>query len=112
MQAPIRARAGRPIMADSLLWPDVVLPAQQVGRACAVPERKLALAVLENGIVALRLPQVTANQRRRGYSPRDEAISWISSDDTSWPFSFRNLCDLLGLDAGWLRGRLASRGLV
>jgi hypothetical protein len=35
-----------------------------------------------------------------------EAYQWVVSDDRSWPYSFLNICDLLGLCAGALRAEL------
>jgi len=32
-----------------------------------------------------------------------EAERWILSDDSDWVFSFRNICDVLGVDASALR---------
>lgn len=31
---------------------------------------------------------------------------WFDSDDVRWPFSFRNVCDVLALDAEAVRGAL------
>jgi hypothetical protein len=35
-----------------------------------------------------------------------EARNWMLSDDTSWPFAFRNLCVALDIDADRLRRRV------
>ncbi len=35
-----------------------------------------------------------------------DAYDWVVSDNCSWPFSFRNVCELLGLSAEELRGEL------
>jgi transcription initiation factor TFIIIB Brf1 subunit/transcription initiation factor TFIIB len=35
------------------------------------------------------------------------AIAYVASRDRSWPFSFENLCDALGVDASGLRQELA-----
>lgn len=37
-----------------------------------------------------------------------ETRDWVLRDDTEWPFSFRNLCDALDIDADILRRRLGS----
>jgi len=68
------------------------------------PERALMLAVLEDGIRCFRefsnSRSVHARKRSR------EAEQWIRSRDWDWPFSFNNVCDCLGLDPAYLRGRL------
>ncbi len=40
---------------------------------------------------------------------REDALAWFASDDRLWPFSFLNICDVLDLDAHWLRARLAQK---
>ena len=35
-----------------------------------------------------------------------KAIAYMASTDRAWPFSFENLCDALGMDAGYVRRRL------
>jgi len=68
------------------------------------PERALMLAVLEDGIRCFREfangRSVHARQRSR------EAEQWLRAKDWDWPFSFNNVCDCLGLDPDYLRGRL------
>ena len=44
--------------------------------------------------------------RRRRLLPQQVAALWFVSPDTSWPFSFENICAALELDAGALRQRL------
>jgi len=34
------------------------------------------------------------------------ATAYVASTDRTWPFSFENLCEALGLDAGRLRTEL------
>jgi len=33
-------------------------------------------------------------------------MAYVASTDRAWPFSFENLCEALGLDAGCLREEL------
>jgi len=40
---------------------------------------------------------------------RSEARAWLASDDVSWPFAFRAVCDHLGIDAQHLRGVYLER---
>jgi hypothetical protein len=35
------------------------------------------------------------------------AVEYVASTDRSWPFSFENLCEALGVDPGGLRQALA-----
>ena len=67
-------------------------------------ERRLMLAVLED---ALR----TVLRARLGRSSDTwvrEELCWFMSEDRSHPFAFEVICDVLDLDASWLRRRLRS----
>jgi hypothetical protein len=54
----------------------------------------------------------TAYRRSAGYGTHTnlqgarQAIAYVASTDRAWPFSFENLCESLGMDAGWLRQKL------
>jgi hypothetical protein len=69
----------------------------------AAGERALMRAVLEDAVRCLageigardERPQLAADARR-----------WVLDPDLHWPFSFENVCDALGLDAGRLRAEL------
>lgn len=39
----------------------------------------------------------------RGRRLLAETLEWFDSPDESWPFSFRNICAALDLDASWVR---------
>ena len=57
-------------------------------RGSLQPEKRLMLAVLEDAVgLYTRVPQI---------GPETEA--WVQADDRTWPYSFVNLCDALGLD--------------
>ncbi len=75
---------------------DAVLPAQLIrpgGPLGVQPERRLVLAVMEDAVhLYLRNPQ----------GAEDVAV-WMDTDDRSWPYSFRNCCDVLGLDPDAVR---------
>src|SRR5271163_4133083 len=84
---------------------EVILPSQ-LGRVReAVPEMVLVAAVLED---AIRTYLRAGGKRREVvvYETRE----WIE-DESMEPFSFLWSCDVLGLEAGILRTRLAA-GLV
>jgi hypothetical protein len=51
----------------------------------------------------------TSRRQARSVGSRSaaaQAHQWFFDDDRQWPFAFRNICDLLGLDAQALRGRV------
>lgn len=54
----------------------------------------------------------TVSRRAAGHSePTDlrgvhHAIAYVANTDRAWPFSFENLCEALGMDAGCLRREL------
>ncbi len=88
--------------------PDVVTPDQFHGEGLAASlsagERSLMLAVLEDGIRCFQ--EFSEDTRLRPRMLGRQAQLWIESQDTSWPFSFENVCSFLDLDAGRLRTTL------
>jgi hypothetical protein len=84
-----------------------ILPSQFFPRVHAdrmQPERRLAAAVLEDAVNEYR--RYAAATTRRGRRRFAEVEQWFLSDDGSWPFSFRSLCNALELHADWFRTRL------
>jgi hypothetical protein len=79
----------------------VILPEQATPRRALDPERRLMLAVLREAVLAYLLDE--ARSTRAGML---EVEAWFGSDDTSWPYSFGNLCDALGLDRTAVRRAL------
>lgn len=66
------------------------------GGPSTTPERKLALAVLEQAL-----------HESQGQGIRQAAaLRWIMLDDTRWPFSFLALTGQLGLDPDAIRDRI------
>jgi hypothetical protein len=65
----------------------------------------LMLAVLEDAIFCFQ--KFPAAQDLRQKIMFRDAKNWLWSDRLDWPFSYRNVCDVLGIDANYLR-----RGLV
>lgn len=83
--------------------PDVLLPEQYFDRlatrASDTPERRLMFAVLLDAVIHLQ---------RRNTPASAEAERWIRSDTADdFPFSFRGVCEALGIDAAYLK-----RGLI
>ena len=74
-----------------------------MARTSPSPERRLALAILEQVRDDLRQPW-----RKKIFT---ETVSYIfpkippEPEEQAWPFSFDNLCGLLNIDAEWARER-------
>jgi hypothetical protein len=88
-----------------LFQPDTLLPSQFFDRVRRRSEhdaeRRLMIAVLEDAVDVYR-KQAGATEQR-GQQLFREAEEWIEDDDRTWLFSFQNICDVLDLDAGYLR---------
>lgn len=105
------AYRGNFILTPSLveyLAPDLTLPEQYYLRQMPDdgmgPERALMYAVLKDGI---RCFYKNIGATRRKYKRIcAEAEEWIAEDCWDYPFSFRVICDLLGIDSACLRNRL------
>jgi hypothetical protein len=95
-----------------LFQPDLLLSSQYLDRmrrsAEFEPERRLMVAVLERGV----------NDYLQHIAPRDaaeveiwrDAAAWVADDDATWLYSFRRICDTLGIDPDYLRrGLYAAR---
>ena len=92
----------------SLLQLDYLLPMQFLDTFQRTnyqePERVLMLAVLEDAIDCLQKHATcVAGKKKRLF---DETIGWIRTEDDDWLFSFNNVCDTVGLNAGSLRRAL------
>ena len=92
-----------------LLQPDTLLPSQYYAalkrKGTHEPERRLAVAVLQDAVDCFQKHLRARDRKARQLFV--EAEEWISSEDRSWPFSFENICDLLQINAAYLR-----RGLL
>jgi hypothetical protein len=95
----------------------VMLPVQylrQAGQRLAEPEKRLALAVLQTVLYDCRVAAAERGQgraRARHRQTYQQAMAYVVSRDRSWPYSFENLCETIGVDAGSVRRRIA-RGQV
>jgi hypothetical protein len=85
--------------------PDTLLPVQVGGGPDAgtvsQPERMLMLAVLEEAVETYC--KHVRPRNRRGARLFQEAETWCTSDDVQWPYSFVNICHVLGIDVAYLR---------
>ena len=91
-----------------LFEPDILLPNQYFAafrRGRAVEgERRLMLAVLEDAVDSYRKYAIARDPREQACFL--EAREWFLSDDRSWLFAFENICDVLEMNADYLRGGL------
>jgi hypothetical protein len=65
------------------------------------PEKRLILAILEDAINSFQ-NNLTA-QSGKGKKLFDEAEEWILEQDGYWLFSFESVCEVLGLNPGYVR---------
>jgi hypothetical protein len=95
----------RPLPASVYFEPDILSGHQffKIFRQKSHSEReeKLMFAVLTDAIECFQ-KYLGENSRksRRLYS---EAEAWIACRDSSWPCSFENICDVLNINANYLR---------
>lgn len=68
------------------------------------PEKVLLLAVLEDAIDHFQNDRNATDRLSRARF--QEAETWIMTERDDWLFTFDNVCDLLGLDPGYLREQL------
>jgi hypothetical protein len=71
----------------------------------AEPEKRLALAVLQTVVYDCAAAGERADGRARVRNRRayQQAMAYVTTCDRSWPYSFENLRDTIGVDAGYLR---------
>lgn len=92
----------------------VMVPTQYASRSgigLAEPQKRLMAAVLRTVVDDCRGGSVY--RRSAGHADIDTrsvraAIAYVASADRTWPFSFENLCEALGLDTDGLRQELQA----
>ena len=90
----------------------IMLPAQYASRGrLGDPHKRLMAAVLQAVVDDCRGGSVY--RRSVGMGMIDarsirKAVAYVASTDRAWPFSFENLCEALGLNAGSLRKELRA----
>jgi len=93
---------------DSLFQPDTVAEFQFLEalrkKTVLEPEKKLMLAVLEDGIKSFQDHAVARTDTGRKLF--HEAEAWILEHDRSWVFSFESICDALGFEPSYVRAGL------
>ena len=91
----------------------VLLPVQYLnkpGERRKEPQTRLMLAVLQTVVDDYRgstYRHAAGFPVRRDSRAYAAARAYVESTDRTWPFSFENLCDAVGLDADCLRTELA-----
>ena len=68
--------------------------------------RALMLAVLEDAVRCLEEGRRRSNYRARRLAV--EAEAWVRSGRRKWPFSFVNICEVLGFDVDAMRAHLLA----
>ena len=86
-----------------LLTDGEILPSQMASPSHWSAELRLAAAVLSQAMSEIRLRRPD----QRDHVQVAAALRWVNSNDGAWPLSFLRICELLQLDAGWARGRVA-----
>jgi len=71
-----------------------------------VPENRLMLAVLEDALSTFKAGIASPVARRRRFAV--EVEQWAAGGDPEWPFSFENICSVLGFDADYIRQGLRA----
>jgi hypothetical protein len=93
-----------------LIEPEILLPSQFFdrfrGKSILEGERRLMLAVLEDGIMCYQ--KYSGAARPRSKRLFQEAERWIFEEGDAWPFSFEAICGIFSLDPGYLRQRLSG----
>ncbi len=99
-------------MADrfvNLFEPDTLLPAQYFAAFAReggiVRERRLMLAVLQDAVECYQKYALARDPRGRALF--EDARNWIESREREWPFSYENICEVLGLNPEYIRRGLS-----
>lgn len=95
----------RPLPASVYFEPDILSGHQffKIFRQKSYSEReeKLMFAVLTDAIECFqKYLGENSGRSRRLYG---EAAAWIACRDSSWPYSFENICEALNINANYLR---------
>ena len=89
----------------AIFQPDILIPSQYQStyqrRFHLDPERVLMLAVLQDAIVCFQ--ECLGATCKRKMTLYLDAEQWLFDSDSSYLFSFDNICEALGFDAAYLR---------
>lgn len=88
-----------------LFHPDPIVPDRYFdafhGKESLEPEKRLMLAVLEDGIHCFQ--KYFFARDRKGRALVREIEDWILGEDSGWVFSFEHICEALRLDPQYVR---------
>ena len=87
-----------------MIEPDIILPSQFLHRVVETPEKRLLLAVLEEAVATYQRHAMAIDPRSRAVFAEVEA--WFASEDVAWLYAFVPICEVLGLDATYVRSGL------
>jgi hypothetical protein len=95
----------------AVFQPDTVLPSQFFGilrqKGFVEGEKRLMAAVLADAVDCYM--KQAFNPETRGQQLFRDAEAWIFQDEPGpWLFSFRNICDMLGLEPEYIRRGLRT----
>lgn len=94
---------------STMLAPAIIMPEQFYHSPCAASqaggEVALMRAVLEDAINCFGRQFVDTGQRTQRLAK--EAEAWFFAEDDAWPFSFVNICTVLGISPAYIRLGLA-----
>ncbi len=90
---------------DRLFEPDILLPtqffAQLKRKRYKCGEHRLLVAIIQDAVECFQKHlHATDSKRRQLYL---DAEAWVGIEDDHGPFSFANVCALLGMDADYVR---------
>jgi hypothetical protein len=89
----------------SLFQPDSLLPVQYFEnfrrKMHTEPEKRLLLAVLEDALACYQ--KHFSSRGGRGMRLFRETEEWIFREDSTRPFSFTNICEVVGFDPQYIR---------
>lgn len=83
--------------------PSLILPSQLARSQHATAEMRLYIAVLED---AIRIYKRDGAKRKPKI--RDDVIEWFFDDGGRGPFSFRGICEVVGIDPDAFRDRVRA----
>jgi hypothetical protein len=89
----------------SLFQPDTLIPDQYLEtfrrKAHLEPEKRLMLAVLEDAVACFQ--KYVSARDNKGKGMFRDTEEWILEQGSDWPFSFENICELLGMNPQYVR---------
>jgi hypothetical protein len=91
-----------------LIEPEILLPSQFFdrfrGRSLLEGERRLMLAVLEDGVMCFQ--KYAGATRPRARRMFEEAQEWLFEEDGNWPFAFESICSVFDINPEYFRAQL------